>query len=94
MEPRLGTEFATPLRCGCGTVKLRAGLHYESPGNLRYLGSDPVLHDAFRVRSWRTTVTAGASFFAEYFGNAVRLDVDSRDLLDGPALSAGVVWRF
>ncbi len=93
-EPRLGTEFATPLRCGCGTVKLRAGLHYESPGTLRYLGADPVLHDAFPVRSWRTTVTLGASFFSEYFGNAVRIDVDSRDVFDGPALSAGVVWRF
>lgn len=93
-EPRLGTEFATPLRCGCGTVKLRAGLHYESPGTLRYLGADPGLHDAFRVRSWRITVALGASFFSEYFANAVRIDVDSRDLLDGPALSVGVVWRF
>lgn len=93
-EPRLGAEFATPLRCGCGTVKVRAGLHYESPGTLRFLGGDPVLHDAFRVRSWRTTVTLGASFFTEYLANAVRIDVDSRDLLDGPALSVGVVWRF
>jgi hypothetical protein len=94
VEPRFGAEFATPLRCGCGTLKLRGGLHYESPGTLRFDGTDPVLRDAFRVRSWRTTVTLGASFFAEHFGNALRIDVDSRDVLDGPALSAGVVWRF
>jgi hypothetical protein len=75
-------------------VKLRAGLHYESPGTLRFEGADPVLRDAFRVRSWRTTVTLGGSFFAEHFNNALRIDVDSLDLLDGPALSAGVVWRF
>lgn len=94
VEPRLGAEYATPLRCGCGTVKLRAGLHYESPGTLRYEGSEPALRDAFRRRSWRTTVTLGASLFAEHFGNALRIDLDSRDVLEGPGLSAGVVWRF
>jgi len=36
----------------------------------------------------------GVSLFAEHFGNALRIDVDSRDVIDGPALSAGVVWRF
>lgn len=93
-EPRLGAEYATPLRCGCGTVKIRAGLHYESPGTLEFQGGDPLLREAFRVRSWRTTVSLGASLFAEHFGNALRFDVDSRDVMDGPALSAGVVWRF
>src|SRR6185436_5244491 len=36
VEPRLGLEFGAPLWCGCGTVKLRAGIHYRSPGTLRY----------------------------------------------------------
>jgi hypothetical protein len=94
VEPRFGTEFATPLRCGCGTIKLRAGLHYESPGTLVFQGGDPELRSAFRVRSWRTTLTAGASLFAEHFNNALRIDVDSRDVIHGPALSFGVVWRF
>lgn len=94
VEPRFGTEFATPLRCGCGTIKLRAGLHYESPGTLVFTGADPERREAFRVRSWRTTVTMGASLFAEHFGNALRIDLDSRDVIHGPALSAGVVWRF
>lgn len=94
VEPRVGAEFAAPLRCGCGTVKLRGGVHYQSPGTLRYGGADPTLLGAFPVRSWRAMVTLGGSFFAEHFGNALRLDVDSRDLLDGPAMSFGVVWRF
>jgi len=94
MEPRLGVEFATPLRCGCGTVKVRAGVHYESPGTLEFSGSDEARRNAFPVRSWRTTMTLGGSFFAEHFGNALRVDVDSLDVLDGPALSVGVVWRF
>jgi hypothetical protein len=94
VEPRFGTEFATPLRCGCGTIKVRAGLHYESPGTLVFTGPDPELRDAFRIRSWRTTVTMGVSLFAEHFSNALRIDVDSRDVIHGPALSAGLVWRF
>ena len=94
VEPRLGAEFATPLRCGCGRSSCAAGLRYESPGTLEYEGDDPDLRDAFRVRSWRTSVTVGASLFAEHFGNALRIDLDSLDLLDGPALSVGVVWRF
>ena len=73
---------------------MRAGLHYESPGTLVFNGSDPELRDAFRVRSWRTTVTMGVSLFAEHFGNALRIDVDSRDVVNGPALSVGAVWRF
>ena len=94
VEPRFGTEFATPLRCGCGTIKVRAGLHYESPGTLVFTGDDPERRDAFRVRSWRTTVTMGVSLFVEHFGNALRIDVDSRDVINGPALSVGAVWRF
>jgi hypothetical protein len=86
IEPRLGAEFASPLWCGCGVVKLRAGL--------RYGGSDPVLARAFSPTQWRTVFSVGGSFFAEYLGNAVRLDVDSKDLFEGPALSFGIVWRF
>lgn len=94
IEPRGGSEFAFPLSCGCGTVKLRAGLQYLSPGTLVYSGTDPVLEQAFGVRSWRAVASLGASFFAEYFGRALRLDLDSKDLLEGPALSFGLVWRF
>jgi hypothetical protein len=94
VEPRAGTEFAAPLWCGCGVVKLRAGLHYQSPGVLRYDGADPLLAGAFTAEQWRTVFSLGASLFAEYVGNAVRLDVDSKDVFDGPALSFGIVWRF
>jgi hypothetical protein len=94
IEPRVGSEMAVPLSCGCGTVKLRAGLHYRSPGTLVYAGSDAALEQAFGVRSWRAVASVGASFFAEHFGRALRLDLDSKDVFEGPALSFGIVWRF
>ena len=30
----------------------------------------------------------------EHFGKALRLDVDAKDLFDGPELSFGMAWRF
>jgi hypothetical protein len=94
VEPRFGTEFAAPLWCGCGIVRLRGGLHYRSPGTLLYEGADPVAARAFSRQSWRTVATLGASIFAEHFANALRLDLDSRNVFDGPELSFGIVWRF
>jgi hypothetical protein len=94
VEPRLGAEFSAPLWCGCGSVRLRGGLHYRSPGTLRYEGVDPIAARAFAPGAWKTVATIGASLFAEYFGNGIRLDLDSRDVFDGPDLSFGIVWRF
>jgi hypothetical protein len=94
VEPRLGAEFSAPLWCGCGIVHFRGGLHYRSPGTLHYVGPDPVLRRTFAQGSWRTVSTLGASLMAEHFGNALRLDLDVRDVFDGPDLSFGVVWRF
>ena len=54
----------------------------------------PVAARAFPRQSWRTVATLGASIFAEHFGNALRLDLDSRNVFDGPELSFGIVWRF
>jgi hypothetical protein len=94
IEPRLGAEFSAPLWCGCGSAKLRAGLHNRSPGTLRYEGADPLVARTFAPGAWKTVATVGASLFAEYFGNGLRLDIDSRDVFDGPDLSFGIVWRF
>jgi hypothetical protein len=94
LEPKVAAEFSAPLWCGCGIVKLRGGLHYRSPGTLLYEGADPVLSRAFAPGSWRTVGTLGASFSSEYYGHGIRLDLDSRDLVHGPDLSFGVVWRF
>jgi hypothetical protein len=94
VEPRIGTEFVAPLWCGCGVVRLRGGLHYRSPGTLRYVGADPILRRTFAQESWRTVASLGASLFGEHFGNALRFDVDVRDVFEGPDLSFGVVWRF
>jgi hypothetical protein len=94
VEPRIGGEFAAPLWCGCGVVRLRGGLHYRSPGTLRYVGPDPVLRQTFAPESWRTVASLGASLLAEHFNHALRFDVDVRDVFEGPDLSFGVVWRF
>ncbi len=94
VEPRFGAEFVAPLWCGCGIVRLRGGLQYRSPGTLHYSGPDPVAAQAFAGGSWRTVATLGASFFAEHMSNALRLDLDSRDVVNGPDLSFGIVWRF
>jgi len=94
IEPRVGSEMAVALSCGCGTLKLRGGVQYLSPGTLVYTGADPVLQDTFGLHSWRAVASLGASFFAEYFGKALRFDVDSKDVFQGPAMSFGVVLRF
>jgi len=94
VEPRVGVEFSAPLWCGCGVVRLRSGLHYRSSGSLRYAGADAMLAQAFDHDPWETAASLGASFFAEHFGHALRIDVDSRNVFDGPDLSFGVVFRF
>ncbi len=94
VEPRVAAEFSAPLWCGCGSVKLRGGLHYRSPGTLLYEGEDPVAAHAFAPGSWQTVATLGASLFGEYYGKAVRFDLDSRDVVHGPDLSFGIVVRF
>jgi hypothetical protein len=94
VEPSLGVEFASHLWCGCGNVRARAGIRGRSPGSLRYVGSDPVLARAFPGGDWDTVLTLGGSYVGEYLGRAIRLDLDSTDLLDGPRLSFGVAVRF
>jgi hypothetical protein len=94
LEPRVAAEFSAPLWCGCGSVKVRGGLHYRSPGTLVYDGTDPALTLAFAAGTWRTVGTLGASLYGEYYGNGFRFDIDSRDLVHGPDLSFGIVWRF
>jgi hypothetical protein len=94
MEPRLGSEFTAPLWCGCGAVKLRGGLHYESAGTLRYVGADPATAGVFNQGKWRTVASVGGSFFTEHYSHALRLDFDARDVFEGPELSFGIVWRF
>jgi hypothetical protein len=94
VEPRIGAEFGAPLWCGCGVVKLRAGLHYQSPGTLRYGGEDPTALAAFTAGRWHAAYSLGGSFMTEHFGKAVRLDLDAKDLFDGPEISFGVALRF
>jgi hypothetical protein len=94
VEPSFGVEWASHLKCGCGNVRVRAGVRGESPGRLRYVGADPSLARVFPGDRWRAVATLGASFVGEYFGRAIRLDVDSADLARGPHLSVGASVRF
>ncbi len=94
VEPRLGFEFSAPLWCGCGVVKLRGGVHYRSPGTLRYGGTDDALAQAFEGDGWETVATMGGSLFAEYFGHAIRFDIDARNVVHGPDMFFGIVFRF
>jgi hypothetical protein len=94
VEPRLGLEFSAPFWCGCGVGKLRAGVHYRSSGILRYDGDDPALIRAFDQDHWETVFTTGASIFAEYFGYALRFDIDAKNVFHGPDISFGIVVRF
>jgi hypothetical protein len=75
-------------------MKARAGLHYRSPGTLQYDGGDPATAAAFAPGKWRTVASLGVSFLTEHFGNALRLDLDSKDLFEGPEISFGIAWRF
>jgi hypothetical protein len=94
VEPRFGAEYGVTLWCGCGVVRLRAGVHYQAPGTLRYDGTDPVAVQAFPNRRWHAAAAFGGSFYTEHFANAIRLDVDARDVFDQRTLSVGLAWRF
>jgi hypothetical protein len=94
LEPRLGVEFGAPLWCGCGTVRLRGGVHYRSPGTLQYGGPDDAVAHVFNQEDWETVFTLGGSIFSEYFGHAFRLDVDAKNVFHGPEMSVGLVFRF
>jgi hypothetical protein len=94
VEPRAGAEYQARLWCGCGFVRLRGGLQRRSPGTLRYEGSDASAAAAFGAGDWRTVATLGVSFLTEYADKGLRLDLDARDLFEGPDLSFGIGFRF
>jgi hypothetical protein len=83
VEPRIGGEFVAPLWCGCGVVRLRGGLHYRSPGTLRYLGPTRCCAGPSPRRAGGRSRRS-----APRYGGALRqrapLDVDVRDVFEGP----------
>ena len=95
VEPRFGAEFAAPLWCGCGVVRLRGGLHYRSPGTLLYEGADP----GRGARIHRRELANGRDAWARPSSpstSATRCASTStrENVFDGPELSFGIVWRF
>lgn len=74
-EPRGAIEYTRPSPIG-GYYKLRAGLRREVSGRVAYEGPDPVLRQAFLGTPAAFRGSVGASFLAEFYEKAVRLDVD------------------
>lgn len=74
-EPRGAIEFTQPSPIG-GYYKLRVGVRREISGRVAYEGSDPVLRQAFRGSPAAFRGSVGASFLAEFYEKAVRLDID------------------
>jgi hypothetical protein len=74
-EPRGAVEYTRPSPIG-GYYKLRAGLRREVSGRVAYEGPDPALRQAFLGAPAAFRGSVGASFLAEFYEKAVRLDVD------------------
>lgn len=74
-EPRGAIEMTRSSPLG-GYYKLRAGLRREVSGRVAYEGPDPVLRQAFLGTPTTFRGSVGASFLAEFYEKAVRLDVD------------------
>lgn len=88
-EPRFGIELSLPRRAA--SVQLRAGVHWQAPGVLRYLGVDP-LEQATFVGAKRAVVTAlGASIVTPAW---LRLDLAAQLGHERPHFLAGLAARF
>jgi hypothetical protein len=74
-EPRAAVEYTRPSPIG-GYYKLRGGVRREVAGRVAYDGPDAVLRQAFRGSPSAFRGSVGASFLAEFYEKAVRLDVD------------------
>jgi hypothetical protein len=75
VEPRGAIEMTRASPLG-GYLKLRAGIRREISGRVAYEGDDPVLRQAFRGSPAAFRGSVGASFLAEFYEKAIRLDVD------------------
>lgn len=88
LEPRLGGEFSLPLRRV--SLQLRAGVHAQAPGTLRFVGDDPVERSTFPGDDWAWSAAMGVSVVT------ARLHVDVAASLGGerPRFLAGAGVRF
>ncbi len=88
VEPRLGGEFSLALRSAA--IQLRAGLHAQSPGTLRFTGDDPAERSSFPGAEWNVAGALGASLVTP----TLRADLAGRFGGERPAFLASLGVRF
>ncbi len=89
LEPRLGAELSTALLRT--SIQVRAGLHAQSPGTLRFTGDERVETSAFPGSDWNLAGSFGASLVTSA---GLRLDLALRLGGERPAFLATTGWRF
>lgn len=89
LEPHLGAELSFPLR-GL-SVQVRAGLHAQAEGQLRFVGDDLAEGSAFVGGRNRVSGAVGASLA---FAAGFRLDTGARFGGERPAVLFSVTGRF
>jgi long-subunit fatty acid transport protein len=88
LEPRLGAEYSLALKRA--SLQVRAGLHAQSPGTLRFEGDDAAERSAFPGADWVISGAMGVSVVT------TRLHVDVAGSFGGerPRFLAGAGVRF
>lgn len=89
LEPRLGGEFSIALRRT--SIQVRAGLHAQAPGTLRFAGEDAAEGSAFPGSDWNVAGSVGASIVT---AAGLRLDLAGRFGGERPAFLATAGVRF
>lgn len=88
-EPRAGGEFSIPLRRTA--IQVRAGVHLQSPGALRFEGDDAVESAAFPGSDWKPTGGVGVSVVT---ARGWRVDLAGRFGGERPVALMGLSARF
>lgn len=89
LEPRAGVEFSIPLRRTA--IQVRAGLHVQAPGSLRFEGDDAAEAAAFPGADWQPTGSVGVSVVT---ARGWRVDLGGRFGGERPAALMGLSARF
>ncbi len=88
-EPRAGAEFSIPLRRTA--IQVRAGLHVQSPGTLRFEGDDTIEVESFPGSDWKPAGAVGVSVVT---ARGWRVDLAGRFGGERPAALMGFAARF
>jgi hypothetical protein len=88
-EPRAAVELSLPRRAS--SLQLRAGLHWQAPGALRYDGSDLLERATFAGGTRSLTGAVGASLVTPRW---LRVDLAARFARERTQIAAGLAGRF